>query len=221
MFLRESARYDDRNHAGRVLADLVRVLDLAEPLIVGIPRGGVIVAAEVARIVGGSLDVLVVRKIGAPRNPELAIGAVTASGQLHLDRALIEHLAIPETVLTSLIVQQQRLAENRASQYAAIQPWITLTGRNVVLVDDGLATGTTMSLAAQLVREGSPIRIVVAVPVGSRQAVDLLASQVDQVVCPVIPDEFHAVGQYYRDFDEVSDADVARVLSAVAAERKA
>ena len=206
--------YQSRTQAGTILARLVPGFDTGSAIVLGIPRGGVIVAAEVARGLNAPLDVIVVRKVGAPLNPELAIGAVTADGQLQMDAEMIGRLGISPGVLTSLISEQQQVALAREQSYRAMRPGVDCTDRTVIIVDDGLATGSTMLLAIERVRAMNPSAIIAAVPVGSRTALALIAGQADAVVCPLVPDDFMAVGQFYTDFDEVSDADVIATIGA-------
>ncbi len=205
--------FQDRVDAGRNLGRLLQSWADADPVVLGIPRGGVIVAAEVARALAAPLGVLVVRKIGAPQNPELAVGAVTATGQLHLDIPLIERLGIDEETLTIRVAEQRRLAAERADAFGAALPAPPLGDRTVILVDDGLATGATMALACELVRDEHPARLIAAVPVGSPSAIALIAAAADEVVCPLVPPDFRAVGEFYEDFTETTDSDVMRVLT--------
>jgi predicted phosphoribosyltransferase len=208
-----TARYMDRVDAARILANALEHVFSPDMLVLGIPRGGVIVAAEVARLLQAQLDVIVVRKIGAPTNPELAIGAVTAFGVLHLDRALIAHLGVAEATLTGLIADQQALARTRYRTYARDRISPSLQSRTVVLVDDGLATGTTMGLALEVVRSQGVARTIVAVPVAARSSLAVVARYADEIVCPLISDDFRSVGEFYANFDEVTDDDVVNVLS--------
>lgn len=213
MFHHASTRFHDRTDAGRKLADHLQKWKDADPLVIGIPRGGVIVAAEVARALKAPLGVIVIRKVGAPFNPELAIGAVTESGNLHLDNELISQLGVDQHTLTRLISEQQDLARRRYDLYSPSAHEAEFTDRTVILVDDGLATGTTMSLAAQLVKQQHPRELIVAVPVGSRTAVDLVKPNSDEVVCPMTPRDFGAVGEFYEAFWDVSDAEVLKALN--------
>jgi putative phosphoribosyl transferase len=206
-------QFHDRADAGRFLGGLLQPWAVADTIVLGIPRGGVIVAAEVAQALDASLGVLVVRKVGAPLNPELAVGAVTATGLLHLDRPLIDRLGIDEATLTLRIAEQRRVAEERAAAFGGVRAAPLIAGRTVMLVDDGLATGATMALACELVRAEQPAHLIVAVPVGSRSAIDLIAGEADEVICPLVPPDFRAVGEFYADFTETTDSDVMRILT--------
>ncbi len=206
--------YIDRIDAGAQLARSLLTWTDEQPVVLGIPRGGVIVAAEVAMGLHAPLDVIVVRKVGAPLNPELAIGAVTADGQLQMDAEMIGRLGISPGTLTSLISEQQQVALAREQTYRSSRQAVDCTDRTVIIVDDGLATGSTMLLAIEQVRAMNPKSIIAAVPVGSRTAIALIADHADAVVCPLAPDDFMAVGQFYTNFDEVSDADVIATIGA-------
>lgn len=204
--------FRDRYRAGEWLANhLVRFRD-ANPILLGIPRGGVEVAAAIADRFGLELDVIVARKIGAPDQPELAIGAATANGGLYLDHATIESIGTDERYLTSTIERERAEAQRREREYRGERPPLDLSGRTVILIDDGLATGATARAAARAVRKRSPGRLVLTAPVGSREAIASLGDEVDEVVCPLAPEFFWAVGGYYIDFAQLEDADVTRLL---------
>jgi predicted phosphoribosyltransferase len=205
-------RYRDRRHAGQILGELILEMGNAPDVVLGIPRGGMIVAAEVSDRLNCPLQSLVVRKIGAPMHPELAIGAVSPGGALYLDHALIEHLKISQQVLTNLISDQQHLARDRARYFGDPDASARLTGKRIALVDDGLATGSTMALAIQVARTMDPEHILIAIPVGSIPATHVIRRLADTVICPLTPPDFHAVGQYYEDFTEVTDAEVIQAL---------
>jgi putative phosphoribosyl transferase len=210
-------RFADRADAGRALAAELagRLPDGADAVVLGLPRGGVVVAAEVATALGASLDVLPVRKLGLPWQPELAMGAIAAAGdaveavrqeqvlaRVRVDPADAE--AVRERELTEL--------RRRERAYRGNRPPLTLTGRTVVLVDDGLATGATMRAAVAAVRHSTPARVVVAVPVGSPQTCAELSPLVDELVCLWTPADFRSVGQGYADFRPTSDDEVRGAL---------
>jgi putative phosphoribosyl transferase len=210
---RDRRRYlfTDRIDAGEKLAGRLR----AGPgtLVLGLPRGGVPVAAEVARTLGAGLDVLVARKVGAPRQPELALGAVTADGTLYLDTGLIRHLRVPDATLDDAIAREREIARDRERRFRAGHPAAPMANRTVILVDDGLATGATMMAAARAARRHGPARLVVAAPVGSVSAVAALAAAADEVVCLHTPEPFRAVGEFYEDFAPTTDAEVEAILA--------
>jgi predicted phosphoribosyltransferase len=211
--------YDDRTHAGRVLADRLGAYRGKDVLVLGIPRGGVPVAAEVARRLDADLDVVVARKLGAPDQPELAIGAVTANGGEFLNEEILRAIGASGEYLERARKEQIAEARRREARFRGDRPIERIEGRVVVLVDDGLATGATMRAAVRSVRKHQPARLIVAVPVGSREACDALRSEADEVVCPSIPEYFGAVGYFYRNFDPTEDAEVERILRGFAASR--
>ncbi len=209
--------YRDRADAGRILAGHVRAAlpeHVDKPLVLGLPRGGVPVAAPVAGGLGGELDVLTVRKIGAPGHEELAIGAVATGGRRVLNHDIVSHLRLgARTVEQRTAVALAELAA-RDAVVRGDRPSPTLAGRTVVLVDDGLATGATMHAAVAAVRTAGPGAVVVAAPVGAPEACTRLAEAADLVVCPLQPVAFRAVGEWYEDFTPTTDDDVVRLLAA-------
>jgi predicted phosphoribosyltransferase len=212
-------RFADRRDAGRALgqrlADTVREAG-ADVVVLGLPRGGVVVAAEVATALAAPLDVLVVRKLGLPWQPELAMGAIAAVGDaVETVRTEVVLAAARVSPDTFAAVRDEELVElrRREQAYRGDRDPVRLTGRAVVLVDDGLATGATMRAAVVAVRRGNPARIVVAVPVGSPTACAALAPEVDDLVCLAAPRGFRAVGQAYADFTATSDAEVRTALA--------
>jgi putative phosphoribosyl transferase len=213
-------RYRDRRHAGTVLADLVAEQippagpGDAPPVVLGLPRGGVPVAAPVAKRLGAPLDVLTVRKIGTPHHEELAIGAVASGGFRVLNDDLIAHLRIPPAAVEERTELARQELERREARLRGDRPRIPLAGRTVVVVDDGLATGATMRAAVSALRSAQPASVVVAVPVGAPDSCAELEGLADVLVCPLRPPEFSAVGQWYDDFSATTDAEVVDVLAA-------
>ncbi len=208
--------FEDRVHAGRLLAQRLEDLKGAEDVVVlGVPRGGVVVAAEIARHLGAPLDVYITRKLGAPGNPELAIGAVAEDGTLVLDQESIAMLRVSEAYLEEERRRQQEEIRRRAARYRRGRPPIPLEGKRVVLVDDGVATGHTMEAAVRSLRQ-RPIReLILAIPVGPPSTIARLRRLADRVEVLVEPDMFWAVGMFYRDFHQVSDAEVEALLASV------
>lgn len=205
--------FTDRRDAARQLADRLAVYSEDDPLILGIPRGGVPIAAELARRLGGSVDVLVARKLGAPGAPELAIGAVTADGGRFLNQDILDRIALPPGWLEAETTRQMAEAERRQRAYRGNRPPPDVAGRTVILVDDGLATGATMRAAIRSVQRRRPGRLVVAAPVCAPETARILRREADDVVCVATPDPFGAVGVFYQDFRPVEDAQVEEALA--------
>ncbi len=206
-------QFTDRVAAGAELAERLRHYASRDDVIVlGLPRGGVPVAAVVADTLGAPLDVFVVRKIGAPRHRELAVGAIASGGVRVLNDELMAELHLQACDIASVIDEEQRELTRREQLYRQGRAPLTVNGRIVMLVDDGLATGATMLAAVRALRGQRPSRIVVAVPVGSREACRELERVADEVVCARTPRGFIAVGRWYVDFSETSDSEVTRLL---------
>ena len=208
------ALYRDRTEAGSALAALLGAYRGRDALVVGIPRGGVVVAAEVARLLDAELDVVVARKLGAPGQQELAIGAVTADGGRFLNDDVIKLLNVSEPYVEAVTHVQMAEARRREDWLRHLRPAANVAGRTVILVDDGLATGATMRAAARSLRQRLPARLVAAVPVGAREACTALRADVDEVVCPRQPEPFGAIGFYYHHFEPVEDDQVRELLEA-------
>jgi putative phosphoribosyl transferase len=207
------APYRDRAHAGQILAESLERWRDQHPLVIGIPRGGVVVARAVAEALGAELDAVIVRKVGSPVQPELAIGAVAPDGQVILDHPLIDRIRISGQKLTRLIAAEQEEARRRLTAYRGNRPPLNVRDRVAILVDDGLATGATMAIAVRVLRTQQPQRLIAAAPVGSQYAIDLLKPVADEVVCPLVPSDLMAVGAYYADFGETSDQTVRGILA--------
>jgi predicted phosphoribosyltransferase len=210
--LRGQPPFRDRIDAGTALARQLDSYHGPHVLVVGIPRGGVVVAAEVARVLEAELDVVVARKLGAPGQQELAIGAVTADGGRFLNTDVIAHLRVSEPYIEAVTQVQMREARAREEWLRSLQPAAPVEARTVILVDDGLATGATMRASARSLRQRRPARLVAAVPVGSRPACAALRPDVDEVVCLHEPEPFVAIGIYYRHFEPVEDEQVRELM---------
>ena len=208
--------FRDRRAAGRVLAGVLGELALEDPLVLALPRGGVPVAFEVAKALGAPLDVIVARKVGAPGNPEFAIGAVAEGGVELLDERAVRALMVSHEELDQAIATARRQVDERARRYRRGGAPPSVRGRTVVLVDDGLATGATARAAVRAVRAGDPRRIVVAVPVGAPDSVARLREEADDVVCVEEPEDLWAIGLWYESFGQTSDAEVSGLLQRAA-----
>jgi putative phosphoribosyl transferase len=204
--------FADRTAAGSLLARHLQRFAGPDTVVLGIPRGGVVVGAEVARRLGAQLDVIVARKIPAPHWPELAIGAVTPSREIYLDADSIRRLRLDDDAIRASVRRAQDEAAARELLLREQRRPLPLGGRTVIVVDDGLATGATMRAALRAVRRLRPLRVVAAAPVASPHACRELALEADEVVCPFQLPEFSAVGQFYQDFTQTSDREVIRLL---------
>jgi putative phosphoribosyl transferase len=208
-------RFRDRAEAGQALARALSHYARRDDVIVlALPRGGVPVAAEVAKELGAPLDVFLVRKLGVPGHEELAMGAIASGGVLVLDEGVLRWLGISEEQIQRALARELDELRRREAAYRDGRPPPDLKGKTVILVDDGLATGATMQAAARAVRRHEPARIVIAVPVASRATCDEFRGEVDEVVCAVTPAPFHAVGNWYEDFSQTSDEQVRELLDA-------
>src|SRR5579871_3712913 len=206
--------FRDRRHAGELLSGLLAGYQgRAQTVVLGLPRGGVEVAAALARELVLPLDVFVVRKLGAPSQPELAIGAVAAGGLVLLDDAAIASMRISRGALEAAIVREKEELVRREFAYRAGRLSLDVFEQTALLVDDGVATGYTMLAAVRAVRMLEPERIVVAVPVASGEAVEMLRSVADEVFCVLVPRRLFAVGQFYEDFRQTSDDEVMQALA--------
>lgn len=197
--------YADRRQAGRVLAE--RLLDERDApglIVLALPRGGVEVGFEVAHALHAPLDVFVVRKLGHPGHEEYAVGAIASGGV----RVMNPEASVPESEMSPIVAREQAELARRERLYRGDQPPLSLRGRTVIVVDDGLATGSTMRAAVAAIRQQQPAKLIAAVPVGAPQTCEMLRPQVDELVCPAMPHPFHAVGLWFREFPQASDGQV-------------
>jgi len=205
--------FADRTEAGRFLAAELATPKLpADVIVLALPRGGLPVGWEVAKKLGAPLDVVIVRKLGVPWQPELAMGAIAGGSIRTLDQELIRTLRISREEIEAVIARESAELQRREKLYRKGRPALDLRGRTVLLVDDGLATGSTMLVAARYVRSLKPARTLIAVPVGSVQACRRLKKEADDCICLATPEPFSAVGEWYADFPQVNDSEVQRFL---------
>jgi putative phosphoribosyl transferase len=212
--LDRAVRYTDRGHAGRELGRLLEADPPAGAVVLALARGGVPVGAEVAAALGVVLDVVVVRKIGLPGQPEVGVGAVTEDGVVLFDEELLRRLAMTPASLAPVVAAELAEVARRVAVYRAGRPAAELAGRTAVVVDDGVARGVTALAAVRTVRVRGAAAVVLAVPVASVEGMRRVAAECDAVVCPEVLHHFGAVGRYYRDFGQVADEEVRAALTA-------
>jgi predicted phosphoribosyltransferase len=206
--------FRDRTEAGRLLAArLEKYAGKPDVMVLALPRGGVPVAFEVARALHAPMDVFIVRKLGVPGHEELAMGAVASGGVRVLNDHVVAGLGIPEYVIDAVVKWETEELKRRERLYRGNRPPADVRGKTVILVDDGLATGSTMLAAVQALRQQGPARIVVAVPVASPDTCELMKAYVDEIVCAATPEPFYAVGLWYEDFSQTTDEEVRELLA--------
>ncbi len=208
-------RFPNRLAAGRLLGAAVAERYKGRPnvLVLGLPRGGVPVAHEVAAALGAPLDVFIVRKLGVPGHEELAMGAIASGGVRVLNRDVLDYVPVSDKAIEAVAVREQRELERRERAFRGVKPPLDVRGKVVIVVDDGLATGSTMRAAVQALRQMEPDAIVVAVPVAARSTCRDFQSEADDVICLSTPEPFEAVGLWYEDFEQTTDAEVHELLS--------
>jgi putative phosphoribosyl transferase len=204
--------FKDRIEAGRLLGKAVAKLNLKNPIVLGIPRGGVVVAAEVARAIEAPLDLIITRKIGAPGNPELAVGAVTQDGEPIVDHSIARELGIGKKYLQQEANRQAIEIKERTRKYRGNRPYPALEGKSVIIVDDGVATGSTTLAAIISVKKKKPASVILSVPVAPPDTIHRLSREVNKVICLSTPEHFYAIGEFYESFEQVEDDEVRRIL---------
>lgn len=206
--------YENRLEGGKALAEKLRKYAGERPVIVGLPRGGVVVAAEIAKVLKADLDVIMAGKLRAPYNPELAIGAITEEGQAYINNLAVKSLRIKEGYIESEKKERLQAIKERLGIYRSVKKKVPLKGRTVIIADDGLATGSTMISAIQAAHASGAKKIIVAVPGGPADTVERIEmmDEVAEVICPLVPDLFFAVSQIYMDFRQVEDSEVIEIL---------
>ena len=204
--------FDDRADAGRQLADLIEGHDVEADLVLAIPRGGLPVGRAVADALAVPLDIVAARKLGAPGNPEFAIGAVASDGMVFLNDEYIDQLGVDESYVDDAIERERAAAQEKVDRYRSERPPLDLHDKTVVVVDDGVATGATTIACLRQIRAAGAARVVLAVPVGPPDTIERLGAEADEVLCVETPPSFMAVGQFYASFTQVSDDEAMRYL---------
>lgn len=205
--------FQDRREAGKALArELESLRGTPNLLVLGIPRGGVVIGHEIAQALGAPLDVYITRKIGAPHNPELAIGAVASDGTLLIDHQLSRRLGVSQEYVDQEAERQKAEIKRRLSEYRGDRPAPEIRGKVIILADDGVATGATTLATIRAIRAQEPAELILAVPVGPHDSIESLRQEVDRLVCLHAPEIFWAVGAFYNVFDQTSDAEVKALL---------
>lgn len=207
--------FRDRTQVGQLLADKLSGMNFKNPIVLAIPRGGVPVAREIAVRINAPLDLIITRKIGFPGEPEFAIGAVTQEGQIIADRQNIRDMGIPEEYLKEEAARQTEEIRDRLERYRGNKPYPDLKGKDVIIVDDGIATGNTVLAAIDSVRGRGPASIVLAVGVAPPDTIKRLSEKADAVVCLETPEPFYAIGEFYESFEQVEDEEVKKILNEI------
>lgn len=205
-------KYINRREAAKILTEEIKPIVNNHTVVLSLPKGGVVIGAEVAKALKVEHDLVICRKIGAPYNPEVAIGALTQDGRLLKDDSVIHALEVTKGYIESQIKKELKEIRRQLREYRNDKSFPNLTNKTAILIDDGLATGFTMEAALKFVKTHSPSRMIVAVPVGSTGAIRKISQIADEVICPLIPKSFWAVGQFYREFDPVSDGEVKKLF---------
>lgn len=205
--------FKNRKDAGEQLGNALKKFQSENTVVIGIPRGGVVVAAEAARMLEAPLDVIIPRKLGAPHNPEVAIGAVTQDGTIIQDEVMVRRLGLSDLQINQMVEQVSEEIQRRVEKYRGGKTGLDLRHKTVIVIDDGIATGFTIQAALQSVRNSGADKLVLAVPVAPADTVSLFREIVDSLVCLYVPEVFYAVGQFYIDFDQTSDEEVINLLS--------
>lgn len=205
--------FKDRVEAGKILAGALSEYKSKSTIVLAIPRGGVIVAYEVAKALNAPLDIIIPRKIGAPGQPELAIGAVTEDGTTILNQDIIQHLKVSDDYIKAEAKRQVEEIKKRIQMYIGDKPRLSIRGKVVILIDDGVATGATIRAAIASIRKREPNLIVLAIPLGPKDTIKELRKDADKVICLMTPEPFFAIGQFYENFEQISDEEVIQILN--------
>lgn len=207
--------FKDRTEVGILLGQKIRTLDIKNPMVLAIPRGGVPVAREIALEINAPLDLIITRKIGHPQEPEFAIGAVTQEGEVMVDERTIKNLSISSAYIKEEARRQTKEIESRMERYRGRRRYPDLHARGIIIVDDGIATGSTILAAVDSLKRKKPSSITLAVGVAPKETVSKLSSKVDTIICLDTPEPFYAIGEFYASFEQVRDEDVIQILKEV------
>ncbi len=217
---RSSEPFEDRRSAGKLLGRYLHDYTAQNAVIAGIPRGGIIIASALAGVIFGDVDIVLARKLRAPQNPELAIGAVAENGTAILDRELVAELGVADAYIEAEKVRQMSEIAQRSYLYRRVHQKISLRGRIAIVTDDGIATGATMRAALWAARREKPSLLIAAVPVAPRETLDIISPLADITLCIRVPDYFASVGQFYNVFSQISDEEVVSLLKEASMERE-
>ena len=209
-------KFINRSDAGKILAEaLFEYQNQLDVIVLALPRGGVPVAFEIAKILSLPLDIFIVRKLGAPHHKELAMGAIASGGTIIFNEDVISELSISQSAIQEVIQSERQELRRRELLYRGDRPFPTLTGKRIIIVDDGIATGATMRAAISALRKDHPLSIIMAIPVAARSTYEEMSTLVDKIVCPLTPAYFYAVGAWYDEFPQVTDQEVIALLKEV------
>lgn len=204
--------FENRKEAGRMLADKLKKLDIENPVVFGLPRGGVITAREVAKALSSPLDIIICRKLGTPGNPELAFGAIAPKGIEYIDWEFAEKIGIKPFEIRGVIKDETKELKRREKLYRGGKRYPNLANKVAIIVDDGIATGATVKAAIEFAKILNPVKVIVASPVCAKDTSLSLLNMADKVICLLTPDDFYAVGQFYQDFPQTTDEEVIDIL---------
>lgn len=210
--MKQLSRYRDRCEAGEILAEILRRYQGKEVVVLAVPRGGVTVALPVVKELQCEMDLIIPRKIGAPHQPEVAIGAVCEDGEVLLNPHLVQNLGVSDSYINQASAAEVNEIKRRLLAYRGSRPPVDIAGRTVIVIDDGVATGFTITAAVQSVARRRPAELILAVPVAPQDTIKTLAREVDTVICPLQPEIFYAVGAFYKNFKQLSDENVCGML---------
>lgn len=210
---RSEEPFNNRLEAGKLLGLEIKRFQYNDPVVLGIPRGGMVIANEIAKVLGADLDIILTHKLGAPANSEFAIGSVGENGEVFINEDTVKYLGITSDYIMSEKERQLELIKQRLSTFREIHSKVSLEGKTAIVTDDGVATGSTMQAALWNIRQENPKEIIVALPVGPEETLQRLTKDADKVICLRVPSLLQAIGQYYAHFEQVEDGEVLEILN--------